>query len=115
MPWRDSATERLLQVLKSKRITKALHLLTSRRAGIVLAFHDISHERLSNLLMDISQQYTFISLSEFVNRLEKGRSTCNLAVITFDDGYGPVLESAAELAQLHKWPMTFFLPTRYLD
>src|SRR5262249_16314258 len=54
-------------------------------------------------------------LSDFVSRLVEGKSTSKLAAITFDDGYALTIESAAQLAQRNGWPMTFYLPTRYLD
>jgi peptidoglycan/xylan/chitin deacetylase (PgdA/CDA1 family) len=47
--------------------------------------------------------------------LVEGKSTSKLAAITFDDGYALTIESAAQLAQANGWPMTFYLPTRYLD
>ena len=56
-----------------------------------------------------------MSLSEFVGRVAAKRSTVGLAAITFDDGYGPVIEDAARSRSEHGWPMTFYLPTRYLD
>jgi peptidoglycan/xylan/chitin deacetylase (PgdA/CDA1 family) len=96
-------------------ITRVLDKVNSRRGGIVLCFHDISDVQLSQHLEQLSELYTFISLSEFVSRLAQGKSTSRLAVITFDDGYGQVIEAAAYLAQRHGWPMTFFLPTLYLD
>jgi peptidoglycan/xylan/chitin deacetylase (PgdA/CDA1 family) len=113
--YRDTAITLTSQVFAKARITRALDQLNSRRGGIILAFHEISHGQLSKHLAQVSERYTFISLSEFVSRLAQGKSTSRLAVITFDDGYGPAIESAAHLAQLHGWPMTFFLPTRYLD
>jgi peptidoglycan/xylan/chitin deacetylase (PgdA/CDA1 family) len=113
--YRDKAITLTSQVFAKARITRALHKINGRRGGIILVFHEISHEQLSKHLTQLSQLYTFISLSEFVSRLAQGKSTSGLAVITFDDGYGPVIESAAQLAQLHGWPMTFFLPTRFLD
>src|SRR5262249_13499800 len=85
------------------------------RGGIILVFHEISHAQLAKHLGQLSELYRFIPLSEFVSRLAQGKSTAGLAVITFDDGYGSVIESAAHLARIYGWPMTFFLPTRYLD
>jgi peptidoglycan/xylan/chitin deacetylase (PgdA/CDA1 family) len=113
--YRDTTITLASQLLAGTRLTTALDKLNSRRGGIILAFHEISHAQLTKHLAQLSELYTFISLSEFVSRLAQGKSTTRLAVITFDDGYGSVLESAAHLAQLRGWPMTFFLPTRYLD
>ena len=113
--YRDTVIRCTSQVFAKACLTRALDKLNRRRGGIILAFHEISHAQLSKHLTQLSELYTFISLSEFVSRLAQGKSTSRLAVITFDDGYGPVIESAAQLAQLHGWPMTFFLPTRFLD
>jgi peptidoglycan/xylan/chitin deacetylase (PgdA/CDA1 family) len=114
-PYRDTAITLSSRVFAKTRITRVLDQLNRRRGGLILVFHEISHEQLSNHLAQLSEYYVFISLSEFVSRLAQGKSTSGLAVITFDDGYGLVIESAAHLAQRHGWPMTFFLPTRYLD
>jgi len=113
--YRDTTITLASQVLVGTHIATVFDKLNSRRGGIILVFHEISQTQLAKQLMQLSELYTFIPLSEFVSRLAQGKSTARLAVITFDDGYGSVLESAAHLAQIHGWPMTFFLPTRYLD
>jgi peptidoglycan/xylan/chitin deacetylase (PgdA/CDA1 family) len=113
--YRDRTITLASQVLVGSHVTKLLDKLNSRRGGIILVFHEISHTQLAKQLAQLSELYKFISLSEFVSRLAQGKSTTRLAVITFDDGYGSMVESAAQLAQIHGWPMTFFLPTRYLD
>ena len=63
----------------------------------------------------LSERYKYVSLAEFVSRLAAKQSTTGLAAITYDDGYGPVVEDAAQLSSETGWPMTFYLPTRYLD
>jgi peptidoglycan/xylan/chitin deacetylase (PgdA/CDA1 family) len=103
------------QLLARTFALKALDTLNRRRGGVILVFHEISALQLSSHLACLSDRYRFVSLAEFIDRLEKGKTTAGLAVITFDDGYQQVIECAAELAQLQGWPMTFFLPTRYLD
>jgi peptidoglycan/xylan/chitin deacetylase (PgdA/CDA1 family) len=113
--YRDTTITLASQLLVGSHIATLLGKLNSRRGGIILVFHEISQTRLAKQLAQLSELYTFIPLSEFVRRLAQRKSTTGLAVITFDDGYGSVLESAAHLAQIHGWPMTFFLPTRYLD
>ncbi len=85
------------------------------RGGVILAFHEISADKLAAQLAHLAEVYTFISLTEFVNRLREGKSTAGAAAITFDDGYGDVVEAAATLADKNKYPMTFYLPTSYLN
>jgi peptidoglycan/xylan/chitin deacetylase (PgdA/CDA1 family) len=94
---------------------RTLDRWNNRRGGVILVFHEISRAELFSHLDLVSQMYSFVSLSELVNRIVSSKSTSGLAVITFDDGYGPVVESAAEYAALNGCPMTFYLPTRYLD
>ncbi|MCP9496449.1 MAG: polysaccharide deacetylase family protein [Pyrinomonadaceae bacterium MAG19_C2-C3] len=96
-------------------VSKSLDRWNGRRGGIILAYHDISFERLAAQLALIAESYTFVSLTEFVNRIAQDKPTTKLAVITFDDGYGETMEAAARLAAANKWAMTFYLPTRYLD
>jgi len=112
---RDMAIKLASQFCAKARLTKALDKWNNRRGGLILVFHEISQTQLSKHLAQLSELYTFISLSEFTVRLAGGKPTSGLAAITFDDGYGAVVESAAALAKLHEWPMTFYLPTRYLD
>jgi peptidoglycan/xylan/chitin deacetylase (PgdA/CDA1 family) len=112
-------TDRFADAVFTSRVftsfTRRIHGFNNRHGGIIVAFHEISLAQLSKHLNCLSQLYTFVSLSEFVKRLREGKSTSNLAAITFDDGYAEVVESAAQLAEVNSWPMTFFIPTRYLD
>jgi peptidoglycan/xylan/chitin deacetylase (PgdA/CDA1 family) len=59
-------------------------------------------------------RYTICSLDKLVSRLENGESTTGLMAITFDDGFGQEVEIGSALAVEHDWPMTFYLPTRYV-
>jgi len=112
---RDQALRLATQIFTKARLAGVLDKWNGRKGGFILVFHEISEAQLAKHLTQLSRSYTFVSLSEFTGRLADGKSTSGLAVITFDDGYGAVIESAARLARLHGWPMTFFLPTRYLD
>jgi peptidoglycan/xylan/chitin deacetylase (PgdA/CDA1 family) len=78
-------------------------------------FHEPTPDVLSRQLNQVARMYTFVALDEFVDRLAKAKSTVGIAAITFDDGVGAVTEAGAALAAVHGWPMTFYLPTRYLD
>ena len=85
------------------------------RGGLILGFHEISYNPLNSILDQVSNYYDFVSLSQLVARLNEGKSTSGLAAITFDDGFDSVVTSASQLAARNGWPMTFFLPVRFLD
>ena len=103
------------RVLAKTPILRVLDRNNGRRGGVILVFHEMAAELLSRHLSRLERVYRFISLDEFVTRLIENKSTAGLAAITFDDGVGWVTEGAAKLAIARKWPMTFYLPTRYLD
>ncbi len=96
-------------------VSALLERAHARRGGVILAYHEMSEARLREQLGAVAERYRYVPLSEFVDRLARGQSTVGLAAITYDDGYGPTIEAAAALALEHGWPMTFYLPTRYLD
>jgi peptidoglycan/xylan/chitin deacetylase (PgdA/CDA1 family) len=103
------------QMLARTPIVRALDRKNGRRGGMILVFHEIGAELLGKHLSRLADVYQFVSLDEFVTRLTQGKSTIGLTAITFDDGVGWVTEGAARLAIDRGWPMTFYLPTRYLD
>ena len=45
----------------------------------------------------LTARYTVVSLTEFVDRLERGASLRGVAVLAFDDGYNGVFEQAAPI------------------
>lgn len=87
----------------------------SRRGGVILAYHEIPGPVLASHLEVIGRMYRFVPLGEYLDRLVAGRATSGLAVITFDDGPAEVIEAAAEISEASGTPMTFYLPTRFLD
>ncbi len=82
--------------------------------GFVLAFHEISPERLAELV-DSLRPAEPIHLSELVKRSRQGKSTSGLLAITVDDGVGDNVRGLARLTNARAWPITFYLPTQYLD
>lgn len=102
-------------VLARTRLAGTLDRLNGRRGGVILVFHETTPEILRRQLDQVEQRYAFISLDAFVDRLIAGKSTTGVCAITLDDGIGPVTEAASALAITQGWPMTFYLPTRYLD
>ena len=83
-------------------------------AGFVLAFHEISAERLAELV-DSIHPIQPVQLSELVERSKKRKSTAGLFAITVDDGGGQNVRSLEQLFRARAWPATFYIPTQYLD
>lgn len=56
-----------------------------------------------------------VHLSELVNRVHRGQGTKGIFAITVDDGVGGTVRALSAVAQDRHWPITFLLPTGYLD
>ena len=82
--------------------------------GIILAFHRSSGRALIEQI-EALRPSRVIALDEMVSRLESGRSTSGLMAITVDDGYAATVEEYCQIARERGWPMTFYLPTAYLE
>ena len=52
-----------------------LDRMNGRRGGVILVFHETTPEILQRQLDQIADQYTFVSLDAFVDRLIAGKST----------------------------------------
>jgi peptidoglycan/xylan/chitin deacetylase (PgdA/CDA1 family) len=82
--------------------------------GFILAFHDIAGQRFSDLIECLAPNQA-VPLSELVDRLRQGKSTTGIFAITVDDGVGDTVRTLGAVARDRHWPITFFLPTSYLD
>jgi peptidoglycan/xylan/chitin deacetylase (PgdA/CDA1 family) len=82
--------------------------------GFVLAFHEIPPERLADFV-DCLQPAQAVPLSELVRRSKESKSTSGLFAITVDDGVGDNVRALARLCLAKAWPVTFYIPTQYLD
>ena len=82
--------------------------------GFILAFHDMGGERFREVIQSLSPGEP-VHLSELVDRLRRGKSTQGLFAITVDDGVRDTVQALSSVAQDLHWPVTFFLPTGYLD
>jgi len=82
--------------------------------GFVLAFHDLTGERFRELIECLAPNES-VHLSELVDRVHEGRSTKGIFAITVDDGVGDTVRALSAVARDRHWPITFFLPTGYLD
>lgn len=102
-------------ILVTSRLTTLLERWNGRHGGMVLAFHEIAAPQMEEQLEIVAATYSFVSLTEMIDRLAAGKSTRHLAAITLDDGVGSVTEDASGIALRRGWPMTFYLPTGVLD
>ena len=72
-------------------------------------------EDFERILRFLDEHFTVLSLSDAIERLEKGALPGAAASITFDDGYADNAEVALPLLQRHGHRATFFIATGYLD
>ena len=82
--------------------------------GYILAFHNLP-PTLFERQIDALAPDRPISLSELVDRQIHGESTSGLFAITVDDGVRTTVREISEVCIRRGWPVTFFLPTGYLD
>lgn len=107
--------EVMARALRVARLEGLTRRYAARGPGFIAVYHDVSRDALKAHLHALSKDFEIVSLSELASRLSEGRSTARLMAVTYDDGLRPVVESAAALAHDHGWPMTFYLPTRFID
>ena len=72
-------------------------------------------ETFDSLLSALGQVFSFISLTELIDRLEKGNPLPKRsAILTFDDGYESNYRVAFPVLKRHEAPATVFLATRFV-
>ncbi|MCC6849945.1 MAG: polysaccharide deacetylase family protein [Deltaproteobacteria bacterium] len=84
------------------------------RGGFVLAYHNLPAARFVSQIAGLAPSRP-VALGELVERHARGASTRGLFAITFDDGVGETVREIAAAATAHQWPVTFYLPTGYLE
>jgi peptidoglycan/xylan/chitin deacetylase (PgdA/CDA1 family) len=84
------------------------------RGGFVLAYHNLPAERFIEQIEALAPSRP-VSLDELVERHTSGRPTGDVFAITFDDGVGDTVRAIAAVASARQWPVSFYLPTAYLD
>ncbi len=89
-------------------------LLSRLGGGFVLAYHNLP----ANCFVQQVESYAglnILPLSEMVGRIRRRRSTAGCLAITVDDGVASTVRALSEVAAARQWPITFYLPTQYLD
>lgn len=84
------------------------------RGGFVLAYHNLPAARFIAQIESLTPNRP-VPLDEIVERHARGASTRGLFAITFDDGVADTVREIAAVATARHWPVTFYLPTAYLD
>jgi peptidoglycan/xylan/chitin deacetylase (PgdA/CDA1 family) len=109
-----------LRMLVAKTVSSSRSYLPCQWAagqlygGFVLAFHNLPPQRFRDLICALRPNEP-VHLSVIVDRLNAGKPTNGLFAITVDDGVGDTVRTIAAVAVERHWPVTFFLPTGYLD
>lgn len=89
-------------------------ILARISSGFVIALHGISPPRLVELVEGLRPR-RLIALAELVERRRAGKSNAGLFAITVDDGVGENVRAITTMCRAKAWPVTFYLPTGYLD
>jgi len=94
---------------------RALDAVCARLAGgFILAYHNPPPERVVEHVRALEPSRP-VPLGELVERHTRGASTVGLFAITFDDGVAATVRAIAPLARRQGWPVTFFIPTAYVE
>lgn len=89
-------------------------LMSQKFGGYVLAFHDLPADAYMAIIDALLPERP-VSLCELLERQRTGRSTSGLFAITVDDGVGETVRTLAAASIKRQWPISFFLPTGYLE
>jgi peptidoglycan/xylan/chitin deacetylase (PgdA/CDA1 family) len=88
--------------------------LSSCRSGFILGFHDVPAKSFISQI-EAFPSLQIISLTELIQRIRSNKSTKGFVAITVDDGVQGTVRALSAAAIEKQWPITFFLPTQYLD
>jgi len=89
-------------------------ILKKKSEGFICCWHDLSAKIFQNHV-EALQPNKPIPLEELINRFRSGQSTSGCFAITFDDGVGTTVRDISKKCIEKGWPVTFYLPTKYLD
>ena len=89
-------------------------ILNKTSGGYILSFHDVSPEVFESHIESLAPSKP-ISLEEMIQRYKLGKSIKDCFAITFDDGVRNTVLKNWEICLKNSWPVTFYLPTNYID
>ena len=82
--------------------------------GFILCWHNLSAEIFKSHVESLHPSKP-IPLEELVERHKTGKSTKDCFALTFDDGVGTTVHDISKLCTSMGWPVTFYVPTDYVD
>ena len=89
-------------------------LLSRFNGGFLLAYHNLPVDRFVEQVESYAG-LNILPLPEMVARIRSQRSTAGCLAITVDDGVASTVRALSQVAVDRQWPITFYLPTQYLD
>ena len=89
-------------------------LLSGFGNGFILGYHNPPSKRFIEQI-EAFRGLKITPLSEMVDRIRRGQSTAGCLAITVDDGVRTTVQALSSAALDRRWPVTFYLPTQYLD
>ena len=92
----------------SKKILKRAH------GGFILSFHDLPPSVFELQIKSLLPAKP-ISFDDLIKRYKTNKSIDNFFAITFDDGVKNTIKENFKVCQKNNWPVTFYLPTNYLN
>jgi peptidoglycan/xylan/chitin deacetylase (PgdA/CDA1 family) len=101
-------------VLGGPPLRPILESVNGGRGGFILAYHNPPRETVEAHVLALASMRP-VPLDEIIERLRAGRPTRGIYSITVDDGVGSTTRELAGLARANRIPVTFYLPTAYLD
>jgi len=85
-----------------------------RSDGFICCWHDLSAKIFQDHVEALLPNRP-IPLYELIERFKSGKSTSGCFALTFDDGVGSTVRDISNKCIEKGWPVTFYLPTQYLD
>lgn len=104
----------LAQIAGRPPITSIFNAINNKYGGFILAYHNPLPQSVESHFKAM-KGLKAVLLDEIVSRIKKGYSTKGLYAVTVDDGIGIAVRNLSKIAKKKNIPITFYLPTAYLD
>lgn len=112
------------RLLGSAAVGSGMFHRSLKNRALILAFHRVSDEYTDGLTFGtrqfdvlcrfLSKNLKIVSLTEIVERVERGEDVSNLVALTFDDGYRDNFTFAAPILEKYGLPATMFVVTSFI-